>query len=88
MTFFGRGCDFLGGVEIFSGGVEIFSEGLRLYPGGLRIFSGRGGLRNIIKYLFSYTYNYICCLVNAEIKYFSLSLSLYSHCRSTFYKQM
>ena len=42
LTFiFGRGCDILGGAEIFSGGVEIFLE-------GLRFFSGRGGgLRNI-----------------------------------------
>ena len=41
--FFGRGCDFLGGVEIFSGGVEIFLEGLRLYSGGIEIFFGEGG---------------------------------------------
>ena len=44
MTYiFGRGCDFLGGVEIFSGGVEIILEGLRLYPGGVEIFFGKGG---------------------------------------------
>ena len=51
LTFFGRGCDFLGGVEIFSGGVNIFSEGLRLYSEGVEIFfgdgGGGGGLRNI-----------------------------------------
>ena len=47
VDIFGRGCDFLGVVEIFSGGVEIFSEGLRLYPGGVENFFGEGGLRNI-----------------------------------------
>ena len=34
-SFFGRGCDFLGGVGIFSGGVEIFF--IRV-----EIISGRG----------------------------------------------